>query len=221
MIRFEPRAGRLGLATTLVLVLVAGAPAAPGDAPVLSLQATVAGAPTAGGLTVTLFRWATEAERAPLLAALSAPASAPAPPAGPAGAPAGGRGRRGRGSAPPPTPSARLTAAVRAAPTLGYVWTDGVSGYSIRYAWHGSPAEGIERIVLVTDRRLGAHALDWPSLPPAPADADFTLIELRVGDRGVGEGKTSLTTKVVIDKAAQTLALDDYAAAPVLLEVNR
>jgi hypothetical protein len=37
----------------------------------------------------------------------------------------------------------------------------------------------------------------------------------------VGEGKTSLTTSVVIDMAEKTLALDGYAAAPALLKVTR
>ena len=47
------------------------------------------------------------------------------------------------------------------------------------------------------------------------------MIEMRVDAKGVGEGKTSLTSPVVVDAAAQTLALDGYAAAPVLLKVTR
>jgi hypothetical protein len=55
----------------------------------------------------------------------------------------------------------------------------------------------------------------------AATDADFTLIEMRIDDKGRGEGKTSLTAAVVVDAAAQTLALDGYAAAPALLKVTR
>lgn len=44
---------------------------------------------------------------------------------------------------------------------------------------------------------------------------------MRLDGRGVGEGKTSLTTRVAIDTAANTLALDGYAAAPALLKVTR
>ena len=39
--------------------------------------------------------------------------------------------------------------------------------------------------------------------------------------KGSGEGKTSLTTGVVVDATAGTLALESYAAAPVLLKVTR
>ena len=38
---------------------------------------------------------------------------------------------------------------------------------------------------------------------------------------GAGEGKTSLSTTIAIDTAANTLALDDYAAAPAFLKVTR
>ena len=209
--------------TSLALVL-----ALVGDT-ALSLRATVAGLPAeasakagataAGSLTITLSRWSTDAERAPLFKALSAPAPAPPPP--PAAPPAGRAGGRGRGAPPPPPPSplARLSAAIKAAPTLGYIWTGGVTGYSIKYAWRSSATDGKERIVLVTDRRLDSHAPDWTSA--SAGDADFTLIEMRLDDHGAGEGKTSLTTSVAIDTAANTLALDGYAAAPALLKVTR
>ena len=45
----------------------------------------------------------------------------------------------------------------------------------------------------------------------------FTLIELRLNKQGRGEGKMSLAAKVAVDAAAKTLALDNYAVAPVLL----
>ena len=112
---------------------------------------------------------------------------------------------------------------MKAAPTLGFVWGDGVTGYSIKYAWRGTLADGgAERIVLVTDRRLGAHAPAWVlASSDAAADAEFTVIELRVDGKGTGEGKTSLTTPIVVDSAARTLALDNYQAAPALLKVTR
>jgi hypothetical protein len=213
------RAIRVAAAIALVRAIeVAGSTTSSGTA-ALSLRATTTGAATAGALTITLSRWSTEAERAPLVAALAAP---PPPPARPAAPAAAGRGR-GRGAPPPPPPSplARLSTAVKAAPTLGYIWTDGVTGYSIKYAWR-SPATGDnERIVLVTDRRLDSHAADRAPASGAAADADFTVIEMRIDRRGIGEGKTSLTTKVAIDTEATTLALDGYAAAPAWLKVTR
>jgi hypothetical protein len=47
------------------------------------------------------------------------------------------------------------------------------------------------------------------------------VIELRIGGSATGEGKSSLSTDVVVDSAAQTLALEGYGAAPVLFEVAR
>jgi hypothetical protein len=96
-----------------------------------------------------------------------------------------------------------------------------VTGYSIKYAWRSPSTEDTERIVLVTERRLDSHAPDWAPRSGAAGDADVTVIELRIDRQGVGEGKTSLTTSVAIDTAANTLALDGYAAAPALLKVSR
>jgi hypothetical protein len=110
----------------------------------------------------------------------------------------------------------RLSAAIKAAPTLGYIWGDGVTGYSIKYAWHAA-----DRIVLITDRRLGAHAPEW-ALPQGPApDAEYTLIEMHLDAKGAGEAKTSLGANVAIDTEANTLALDGYAAAPPQLRITR
>src|SRR5678815_4410776 len=46
----------------------------------------------------------------------------------------------------------------------------------------------------------------------------WTLIEVQLGPKGLGEGKTSLTTKVIVDKDANTIALDNYAATPAILK---
>src|SRR5207249_8849275 len=140
-----------------------------------------------------LSRWSTDAERAPIVAALAAPPSAPTPQAAPAaaGGRAGAAGRgRGRGAPPPPpSPFARLSAAIKAAPTLGYIWTDGVTGYSIKYAWRSPGMEEKQRIVLVTDRRLNSHAPDWAPASGSASDAELTVIELRLDGQGTGEGR--------------------------------
>jgi hypothetical protein len=116
---------------------------------------------------------------------------------------------------------------VKSAPTLGFIWSNGVTGYSIKYAWRAAAlAGGVERIVLVTDRRIEASMPDRPPAPAAAAsvptaDAEFTLIEMRLNPAGVGDGKMSLDANIVVDSAAQTLALDGYQAAPALLKVTR
>ena len=197
-----------------------GAEASAEAAPALKLKASVigAGAP-AGPMTIELFRWSTDVERAPLLAALAAPPPVPpsAAPAAPAGR-AGRAGRGGRAAAPPASPLERLTTAIKAAPTVGFIWGDGPTGYSIKYAWRAASPGTPERVVLVTDRRLGA-SLSADAL--AKADAEFTVVEMRIDGKGVGEAKSSLTSPVVVDAAANTLAIDKYTDAPVLLKVTR
>jgi hypothetical protein len=219
-----------------VLGLGFGVAWAQGQAPALTLKATSANVAVPGTpVSITLFRWSSDNERTALLAALAPPPPAAAPAATQAAAPpapaagrggrAAGRGARGGrgGAAEPVNPIVRLNTAIASAPTIGYLWTDGVTGYSIKYAWRAPQANGAERIVLATARRLGAHSPSWAvatGAGPAP-DQDFTLIEMQLNARGVGEAKTSLTARVVADTPAHTLALDGYAAAPTLLKVTR
>ena len=110
---------------------------------------------------------------------------------------------------------------MRGAPTVGFIWGDGPTGYSIRYAWRDESSGTPTRVVLVTDRRLGAHSPSWPQMQGSPADAEFTVVEFRLGPKGAGAGKMSSTTNVIADPVAQVLTLEGYAEAPVLLEVTQ
>ena len=116
------------------------------------------------------------------------------------------------------TPIEAFTEALQKAPTVGYIWTTDVTGYSIKYAWHATQPDGSERIVLATDRRLGAYSPAW-TLKAAgqPTDYDFTLLDLRLDAKG-GEAKSSLTTKIVADNQTKQLGLENYAGAPVILQ---
>jgi hypothetical protein len=212
----RPAPGVVAVAAIVVLTLFVTTRASAEDA-VLNLRAKVLPVASGGALTIDVFRWSTDAERAPLVAALATPPTVPRPsPA--AGRAAGRGGRGGRGAAPPPSPAEQMAKAVKAAPTLGYIWGEGVTGYSIKYAWR-SPST--DRIVLVTDRRLGEHAPEWNLTLPAGPEPEFTVIELHLDGTGTGEGKSSLSTGVVVDAAASTVALDRFAAAPALLKVSR
>jgi hypothetical protein len=94
----------------------------------------------------------------------------------------------------------------------------------------------------VTDRRLGATAttdLSAGTIRPGEssnsavssgrqgdptegkADLEFTVVEMRIDGKGVGEAKSSLTSPLVLDTAANTLAIDKYTDAPVLFKVTR
>jgi hypothetical protein len=106
-------------------------------------------------------------------------------------------------------------------PTVGYVWTSASAGYSIRYAYKAAATDGSQRIILLTDRKLGAWSPDVWKPVAAAATADtrpFSVIELRLNRSGQGEGKTSLTTKTVMDPVTKSIALENYAAQPVILK---
>lgn len=168
-----------------------------GEEPALTLRASAAGSPAR--LTIELLRWSSDAERDMVTAALAALTAAPAKPAAPApaapavpAAPAGGRGRGGRGAAPPPSPMAKLTAAIKAAPTLGFIWGDGPTGYAIKYAWRSaapapSGVDGQDRLVFVTDRRLGAHIMPVPAAAGGSSEMEFTVIEARTDGKGAAQ----------------------------------
>lgn len=194
---------------------------------------------SAGAIRINLLRWSTDAERDQLLKAWTQP-TAPAPAGGGRGgrgrggaapaAAATGRGGGGRGGgrggnaaaepAAPPTPESSLEAALANAPTVGYLWSAyEVSGYSLRYAERLHAQDGGDRIVLITDRRLGAWNNLWkPKGTGTPTDYDFSVIELHLNAKGPGEGRASLTGKVTVDADAKTFSLEDYGDLPVTLK---
>ena len=134
--------------------------------------------------------------------------------------PARGRGgARGVGGASTQTPEASLAAAFKKASTVGILWTSENVGYSIKYAYRLPQQDGGERIILATDRRVGAWSNLWqPAASITPSDYPFSIIELHMNSRGEGEGRGVMTGKVFIDPAAKTIALDGYATQPVILK---
>jgi hypothetical protein len=159
-------------------------------------------------------------------AAEGAPDLPPDPDAVPAAAaPArggGGRGGRGGGggnAAAAVTPAASLFTALQNGPVNGYLWTSEVTGYAIRYAYKLPLPNGGQRIILATDRRLGASNSTWkPTGAATPTDYEFTVMEFRLGPKGDGEGKASLTGKVTVDAASKSIALDGYDMLPVVFK---
>jgi hypothetical protein len=193
---------------------------------------------------IDITRWSTNPERDQLLAALTPPLPAPLPPTpevttppadaaagaarggrggarGAQGARGGARGGRGGNAAPALDPIASLTAAISKAPSIGYIWTNEVTGYAIKYAWRAPSADGGERIIVATNRRIGAHTLSWNPLGGTPTAYEFTLVEIRLPRGGAGEAKTTLNTTITIDSEAKTIALENYASAvPLLARVS-
>jgi hypothetical protein len=130
-------------------------------------------------------------------------------------------GARGRGEEPQAaamTPQASLAAALKKAPTVGILWTSETVGYSIKYAYRLPQPDGSERIILATDRRLGAWTDKWtPSKATSTNDYQFSVLELRFGAKGDGTGKVSVLGKIGVDATAKTIALDGYDSLPSVL----
>ena|SRR5436190_1040364 len=146
-------------------------------------------------LKMDVFRWSTDEERVALVAAL--------------------KDKEASDDA--------VISAIQKGPSLGTIWTSESLGYTIRYAHHDTLPNGSERVVLVTDRRFGSWSGQiWKPLRQADAvDYPFSVIELRLKPNGIGEGKTSLTTKVAADESGKALGLVGYDAAPVVLRSAR
>jgi hypothetical protein len=119
----------------------------------------------------------------------------------------------------PVTPTSSLAATLQKAPSVGMIWTSETVGYSVRYAYRLKQPDGSERIILATDRRLGAFNNLWKPVGAAqPSGYPFSVIELRVSPTGTGEGKASLVGPINVDNDAKTISLENYASSPVVLK---
>jgi hypothetical protein len=188
------RVGRAALNVLFALAVLAGAGTAglaqsPPKHDTFSAKTVNLSVGAGQDLKIDVFRWSTDDERQGMISALK------------------------------DNNDAALAEAMQKAPSLGSIWTNEALGYTIRYAYRDTLANGSERVILGTDGRFGSWSGQvWKPLPPAATvDHPFSFIELHVGRTGAGEGKLSLTTKVVVDEAGKTLGLGDYDAAPILL----
>ena len=236
-----------GVALATLMVIPPSSPAASG--PILRFTGTTAnvgGAPDS--IRIDLFRWSTDAERDRLVAAWNMTGAASTAGrggrGGRGGAGRGGRGGRGAAENPapdpdavdnpfasfkanlksggedaPPTPESTLAKALKQAPTVGYLWSSEIAGYALRYAGKVTGPDGTERILLITERRLGATNDRWkPAGPDAENAYDFSVIELHMNSKGEGEGRISLIGKVSPDSAMKVVAPENYAGLPVVLK---
>jgi hypothetical protein len=100
-------------------------------------------------------------------------------------------------------------------PSVGYFRTPDSVGWDLHYARRTPQPDGGERVVLVTDRRIGF----WETTHQTPSvDYPFTVIELRLNGDGRGEGRMSLATKIIVDKDENQITLENYEHQPVLLK---
>ncbi len=108
-----------------------------------------------------------------------------------------------------------LRAALLETKPVGNIRTPDSIGWALHYAY-AVPAEGGgTQIFLATERRISfweatrnARTLDYP----------FTLVEIRLGPDGEGEGRLSLATKVTLSPDGSHIQLENYASEPVRLQ---
>jgi hypothetical protein len=191
--------------------------------------------PGAGtALSIQVLRWSADADRDKVIAALTAApapaAAAPAPAAAPAAAPAPAAAAPAAPATPAPAApapaaaadkgQADLTKTLQESPTVGYIWTGGSLGYSLKYAHRQTQPDGSEQVVVVTDRPLGSweRTGPWKASAGAAAERPFTVIEMHVNKAGDGQGKMSLSAPFAVDDKTKALGLVNYGSATVLLK---
>lgn len=97
-------------------------------------------------------------------------------------------------------------------PRVGFIRTADSLGYDLYYAREHKGADGSRRVVLATNR--------WMSFRELTSNArstgyQLTLVELKLGPDGKGEGKLVPAAKVTWDKDAKKIEIENYNALPV------
>jgi hypothetical protein len=112
----------------------------------------------------------------------------------------------------------KLLSVLQDNPKVGYVRLPNTLAWDLRYAFESPLPEGGRRVVLATDRPIGfQEARNQPRRIEYP----FTLIEIRFNKSGVGVGKMSVYTKIMLSKDKQTMELENYDIEPVRLSEVR
>jgi hypothetical protein len=138
----------------------------------------------AGNIDITVNRWSTDKQRDALMAVVT---------------------QKG---------PEKLLDALQDMPAVGHFGTPGNLSWDIHFARKTQLPDGGERVVLITDRRIGF----WEAANrPRSIDYPFTFIDIRLNRDGRGEGKMSVATKVIYDKKDDMISLEDFQTSPVLI----
>jgi hypothetical protein len=96
--------------------------------------------------------------------------------------------------------------------SVGTIRTPDSLGYDLRYA-HQEPSEdGGRRVVIATDRPMSF----WEAANrPRTVDYPFTVIQMQLDKNGEGKGTMSYATKIIA--RGNTIELENFSSAPVML----
>ena len=212
----------LAAALLFTAMLLAETPSANpnGQVQLTATTANVAGAPDP--VRIEILRWSTDEERDRLMAAWNLKPAAAGQAEGRGAGKQGKGAAKGRGpagaAATNTTPEASLAKALNETTTVGYLWSSEMAGYALRYASKIDGPDGSQKILLITQRRLGAVNPRWnPAFEGAANNYEFSVIELRLNAKGEGEGKASLAGKVAPDVSSKIVTLENYDALPAVL----
>jgi hypothetical protein len=112
---------------------------------------------------------------------------------------------------------AKLMEAFRDVPRIGTLRWPGGLEYTVRYARSHNRPDGGTDVVLVVDRPLWM----WWEATPRSTPYSYTLVQMRLGKDGKGEGRVSLGVPVMSDTTLGAV-LSDYSKGPaVLVDVRR
>jgi hypothetical protein len=125
------------------------------------------------------------------------------------------------------TERARLTAALSKGPdsllealrdtkSVGTIRTPDSLGYDLRYAHQDPGDEGGRHVIIATDRPIGFwEAANQPRISNYP----FTVLQMELDKNGEGKGTMSIATKIIVRH--NTVELENFASAPVMLNQIR
>ena len=117
----------------------------------------------------------------------------------------------------------RLTAALAKGPdtlletlrdmkSVGTIRTPDSLGYDLRYAHQQPGQDGGRQVVIATDRPIGF----WEAAnQPRTINYPFTVIQMELDKSGEGKGTMSVATKII--QRHNTVELENFESAPVML----
>jgi hypothetical protein len=109
---------------------------------------------------------------------------------------------------------AALLEALRTAEVVGQLRSPNTFLYDFQFAWQEPLEDGGRRIILIGDRPMFA----WKEDMGVEEDgAIFTVVEIRLGPDGNGEGKIAVGSHAVVNRSLDLIELKNYDTEPVRL----
>jgi hypothetical protein len=103
---------------------------------------------------------------------------------------------------------------IRGLPSIGHISTPTSTGASLRFAHARRTEDGGRRIIIVTERPMGA---DQQTRRRRGTDYPFTIADLRMDSSGSGEGTLAYAAELTHNAKTGTIEIGNYSTEPVRL----